>query len=78
MAMSSLAEQPFIILFLHGDGLRHERTLMVANPLQTFAREVRMVVPGDRLGSADAMPQVCQMIYRQHPTVRSLWRALKN
>jgi hypothetical protein len=76
--MSSLAEQRFIIIFLHGDGLRHERTLMVPNSLQAFAREVLMVFSGERLDPADAVHQVRQLIYRKHPTIRSLWRALKN
>lgn len=75
--LEALAAQECLAISLYGDSYHVERTLRVPNDLRTFAREVLSLTGGMPPLSPDAMHQARQAVYRQYPTVRSLWKALK-
>ncbi len=75
--LEALAEQESLEARLHGDDCRLERVLQVVNPLRAFAAEARRTLRGLRPWSADASHDARRAVYQQHPTTRSLWRALK-
>jgi hypothetical protein len=75
--VESLATQPNLSLRLYSDSQRVERTLEVPNPLRGFAKEVLAMLPTASTPPPDAIHQARQAVYRQHPTIRSLWKALK-
>lgn len=71
-----LAAQPRITLHIYGD--REQRRLAVRNSLASFAQtaaaEIRRLPPW-LMGDFD---QAREGIYRRHPSVLTLWSALKN
>ena len=73
----ALASQERLVVYLHGDGCRLVRVLGVPNPLRAFARAALPLVGAARPLSADELHQARAAVYQQHPTVRSLWRALE-
>jgi hypothetical protein len=75
--LEALAEQESLDIRLHGDDCRLERVLRVPNPLRAFAAEARRALRALPPWSADASHDARAAVYQQHPTTRSLWRALK-
>jgi hypothetical protein len=73
----ALASQERLVVYLHGDDCRLVRVLSVPNPLRAFARAALPLVGSLRPLSVDELHQARAAIYHQHPTVRSLWRALQ-
>jgi hypothetical protein len=75
--LQALATQESIAIDLYGDGNHPVRTLRVPNELQAFAGEAQRLTSGAAQLSEDAFHQARQVVYRQYPTVRALWKALK-
>jgi hypothetical protein len=75
--LEALAVRESIVVCLHGDDNHLERTLRVPNALQAFAAEARRLTASVAPLSGDAFHQARQAVYKQHPTVWSLWKALK-
>jgi hypothetical protein len=75
--LAALAGQERIALPIYGDGSRLERTLEVQNPFTDFARQILAAHPGAATVSADAVHQAKQVVYKQYPSARALWKALK-
>jgi hypothetical protein len=72
-----LAEQQEVIVRLHGDDCRPERTLRVPNVLRAFAREALGRVVEHQSWSSDAFHQARAAVYKRYPQPLSLWRALQ-
>jgi len=75
--LKALAAQEALEVRLYGDDCRLEQVLQVANPLQALADRAREMTTGARPWSADAFHAARTAVFRQYPTVRALWRALK-
>jgi hypothetical protein len=72
-----LAKQQEVVVRLHGDDCRPERTLRAPNSLRAFAREALGRVVERRSWSSDAFHQARAAVYKRYPQPLSLWRALK-
>jgi hypothetical protein len=73
----ALAAQEHIAIYFYGDSDQVERVLRVPNDLRAFAGEA-LAMTGDMPPlPPDALHQARQVIYRQYPTVQSLWKVLK-
>jgi hypothetical protein len=75
--LKGLAVQEQIIVYLYGDDCWLERVFQVPNPLRVFAQEALTLVGGARPLSADEFHQARTAVYKQHPTVSALWKALR-
>ena len=75
--LEALAEQEVLEIRLYGDECRLERVLQIANQLQALAARARKLIVGKRPWSADSFHEARTALYKQYPTVRALWRALR-
>jgi len=74
--LEALAKQERLTVCLYGAGCQLERVVALPNPLRAFAHEALGETAEMRLATGDALHQARHAVYRQHPSVRSLWRAL--
>jgi hypothetical protein len=75
--LAALAGQEDVALYLYGDGSNLVRVVRVPNTLRAFAREALNAARAGRPLSADDFHQARAAVYKRHPTVAALWRALK-
>jgi hypothetical protein len=75
--LQGLAAQEEIVVYLHGDDCRLERVLRVPNPLGAFASGALDMTAAARMLSPDEFHQARTTVYKQHPTIRALWKVLK-
>jgi hypothetical protein len=75
--LQALAADERLALYLYGSDGGLERFLRVPNPLRVFAGEVLRMTAGLRPMCGDAFHEARTAVYKQHPTTRALWRALK-
>jgi hypothetical protein len=75
--LEALAAQDVLEMRLYGDECRLGRVLQVPNQLQGLAARARELIAGMPPCSADTFYQARTALYKQYPTVRALWRALK-
>jgi hypothetical protein len=74
--LEALAKQERLTVCLYGAGCQLERVVALPNPLRAFANEALGETAEMRFAVGDALHQARHAVYRQHPSVRSLWRAL--
>jgi hypothetical protein len=75
--LQAFATQESIAVHFYSDGNRLAQTVRVDNELQPFASEAQRMSLGATELSEDAFHQARQAVYRQYPSVRALWKALK-
>jgi hypothetical protein len=75
--LEALAAQEALAIRLHDEEGRLERVVEVPNPLRGLAARARQLSTGRRPWSADAFHAARTAVFRQYPTARALWRALK-
>jgi hypothetical protein len=75
--LKGLAVQEQIVVYLYGDDGGLERVFHVPNPLRVFAQETLNLAGGTRPLSADEFHQARTAVYKLHPTVSALWKALE-
>jgi hypothetical protein len=75
--LKALAAQDALEVRLHGEDCRLEQVVQVPNPLQAFAARAGQLITVRRPWSADAFHEARTAVFKQYPTARALWRALK-
>jgi hypothetical protein len=75
--LAALAAQEDVALYLYGDASNLVRIVRAPNSLRAFAREALNAARAGRPLSADDFHQARGAVYKRHPTVAALWRALK-